>query len=117
MARHIQLAGQQHEQGQLLRCFSSPPSTQHNPNEGYAVKELSVTADLIQSFLDEEEKPGTLSSEPWVTSLFQEHPESRLVFNAHGDGSSMSQHLSTGRSGDHLVSSRLSGWVSNHQSF
>eukprot|EP00878_Enallax_costatus_P006060 GHUV01006356.1.p1 GENE.GHUV01006356.1~~GHUV01006356.1.p1 ORF type:complete len:260 (+),score=57.05 GHUV01006356.1:286-1065(+) len=107
MVQHVQQAGQQHEQGELLRCFSSSPSAQHNEYEGYAVTELSVTADLIQSFLDEKEKPGTLSSEAWVTSLIKEHADSKLVFDAHGDGPSMSQHLSTGLSGDHLFLSLL----------
>lgn len=95
---------QQHQQGEMLRCFSSPPAMEHNQYEGYAVKELSVTADLIQTYLDEKEQPGALRSENWVADLIQQHPQSKVVFSAHGDGHSMPQHLSTGLSGDHLVS-------------
>lgn len=90
-----------------MRCFSSPPAMEHNQYEGYAVKELSVTADLIQTYLDEKEQPGALRSENWVADLIQQHPQSKVVFSAHGDGHSMPQHLSTGLSGDHLFLSLL----------
>lgn len=103
-------AAEQASHRELVRCSSSPAPMEHNEYEGYAVKELSVTADLIQSFVEEVERPGTLGSEPWVTQLIGQHPHSKVVFDAHGDGHSMPQHLSTGLSGDHLVSISLSSW-------
>jgi acyl-coenzyme A thioesterase PaaI-like protein len=99
---------QQQQQRELPPCFSGPPAMQQSEYEGYAVKELSVTADLIQSFLDEKEGPaGTLSSEAWVMELIHEDPQSKVVFDAHGEGQFMPQHLSTGLSGDHLFLSLL----------
>lgn len=72
---------------------------------GYLVKELSVTADLIDSFEKEivtEEPAAALAQEPWVKQLIASSG-GKVVFSANGDGHAMAQHLSTGLSGDHLV--------------
>lgn len=79
---------------------------QASATNGYIVKQLSVTADLIDSFEKEtaqEEPPAALAQEPWVKQLIQTDSGGKVVFSAHGDGHSMAQHLSTGMSGDHLV--------------
>lgn len=76
-----------------------------NATGGYLVKELSVTADLIDSFekeIAQEEPAAALAQESWVKQLIASSG-GRVVFSAHGDGHAMAQHLSTGLSGDHLV--------------
>lgn len=113
VSHHAPQGHHHHQHSELLRCFSGPPAMQHSEYQGYAVKELSVTADLIQSFVEDKERPGTLGSEGWVTDLIQEDPHSKVVFDAHGEGQSMPQHLSTGLSGDHLVSLLRAGCISH----
>lgn len=105
----------QHTAPQLPLQHSAPqPPVQHAAPPplaptaqllGMDAGELSVTADLIRHSLDgvnEPEPPGTLAHEPWVQELLAADATSRVVFSAHGQGST-SHHLSTGLGGDHLV--------------
>uniref|UniRef100_A0A383VFX8 Thioesterase domain-containing protein n=1 Tax=Tetradesmus obliquus TaxID=3088 RepID=A0A383VFX8_TETOB len=80
-----------------------------NATQGYIVKELSVTADLIDSFVQDEAKQepaASLAQQAWIKSL-KDSSGGKVVFSAEGDGHAMAQHLSTGLSGDHLFLSLL----------
>ncbi|KAF6264405.1 HotDog domain-containing protein [Scenedesmus sp. NREL 46B-D3] len=77
--------------------------------QGYIVKELSVTADLIDNFVQDaakQEPTAALAQQGWIKSLISSSG-GRVVFSAEGDGHAMAQHLSTGLSGDHLFLSLL----------
>lgn len=66
-----------------------------NATQGYIVKELSVTADLIDSFVQDEAKQepaASLAQQAWIKSLI-DSSGGKVVFSAEGDGHAMAQHL------------------------
>jgi hypothetical protein len=63
--------------------------------QGYIVKELSVTADLIDSFVQDgvkQEPAASLAQQGWIKSLI-DSSGGKVVFSAEGDGHAMAQHL------------------------
>jgi hypothetical protein len=66
-----------------------------NTPQGYIVKELSVTADLIDSFVQDaakQEPAASLAQQAWIKSLI-DSSGGKVVFSAEGDGHAMAQHL------------------------
>jgi hypothetical protein len=66
--------------------------------QGYIVKELSVTADLIDSFVQDvakQEPAASLAQQSWIKSLIDQSG-GKVVFSAEGDGHAMAQHLRCG---------------------
>jgi hypothetical protein len=63
--------------------------------QGYIVKELSVTADLMDSFVQDaakQEPAASLAQQAWIKSLI-DSSGGKVVFSAAGDGHAMAQHL------------------------
>jgi hypothetical protein len=63
--------------------------------QGYIVKELSVTADLIDSFVQDvakQEPAASLAQQSWIQALIKQSG-GKVVFSAEGDGHAMAQHL------------------------